>query len=181
MAEYNIEDFRDGKYKMLISKEDIHKKIKELAQRITVDYKEKCPVLIGVLNGAFIFMADLVKELEIECEIDFIKISSYGNAKVSSGKIDIKKPIDCHLKNRHVLIVEDIVDSGRSVKFLEALILAQKPASLKFVSLMRKKGAAIVDFNIDYLGFEIPNEFVVGYGLDFAQKLRNLPAIYLMN
>lgn len=180
MKNYSIDDFLVGKYKLLISKEDIHKKIKELAERISVDYKEKCPVLIGVLNGAFIFTADLVKELKIDCEIDFIKLSSYGNAKVSSGKIDIKKPIDCHLENRHVIIVEDIVDSGRSVKFLENLVLAQKPLSLKFVSLMRKKGAAKVDFKIDYLGFEIPNEFVVGYGLDFAQKLRNLPAVYLM-
>lgn len=181
MINYEIDDFFNGKYKILFSEEDIRKKVKELAQKITLDYKDKCPILIGVLNGAFIFLADLVKELKINCEIDFIKISSYGNAKVSSGKIDVKKTIDCHLENRHVLIVEDIVDSGLSVKFLEELIRSQNPASLKFVSLMRKKGAAKIDFKIDYLGFEIPDDFVIGYGLDYAQKLRNLPAIYLMN
>ena len=181
MMDYKVEDFWAGKYKILISKDDIHKKIKELAEEISVDYKDKCPVLIGVLNGAFLFLADLVKELKIDCEIDFIKISSYGNTKVSSGKVDVKKPIDCHLKDRHIIIIEDIVDSGRSIKFLENLIKRQQPASIKFVSLLRKKGAAVVDFEIDYLGFEIPNEFVVGYGLDYAQRLRNLPAIFLMD
>ncbi|MBN1351239.1 hypoxanthine phosphoribosyltransferase [candidate division KSB1 bacterium] len=179
--DYSVAEFFNGKYKVLITKDEIHRKVKELAHKITVDYKDKCPVLIGVLNGAFIFMADLVKELHIDCEVDFIKISSYGNAKISSGKIDVLKDINCHLEGRHVLIIEDIVDSGLSVKFLENLVSTQNPASLKFVSLMKKMGAARINFEIDYLGFEIPNEFVVGYGLDYCQKLRNLPAVYLMN
>lgn len=180
MSELKIEDFLNGNYPELLSSETIRKRIKELAQEISNDYRGKDPVLIGVLNGAFIFMSDLAKELTVDCEVDFIKISSYKNAKKSSGKIDVLKDIDCHLTGRHVLVVEDIVDSGLSVQFLSEKISACNPESLKFVSLLRKEESAKVEFNIDYVGFMIPNEFVVGYGLDFAQKLRNLPAIYVL-
>ena len=180
MNDYDISDFQSGKFDILYSEDKIQKRVKELAQEISNDYRDKTPVLIGVLNGAFIFLADLVKRLEINCEIDFIKISSYGNAKTSSGEIDVKKDIDCHMEGRDVIIVEDIVDSGLSIKFLESKISLMKPKSLKFVSLFMKKDSAQVEFNIDYVGFHIPNEFVVGYGLDFAQKFRNLPALYIL-
>jgi len=180
MSEFAYADFINGQYEPLLSTDQIQKRITELAQEISDDYENNCPVLIGVLNGAFIFMGDLVKQLTINCEVDFIKISSYGKAKKSSGKIDVLKDIDCHLEGRDVLVIEDIVDSGLSVKFLEQKIKSCEPNSLKFVSLLQKKDSAQVDFEIDYLGFWIPNEFVVGYGLDFAQKLRNLPAIYIL-
>ena len=180
MHDYDLADILNGKYDQLFSSETIQERVKELARDISSDYQGKCPILIGVLNGAFIFMADVVKRITIDCEVDFIKISSYRNEKVSSGKIDILKDIDCHLKGRDVLVIEDIVDSGLSVKYLERKIRARHPKSLKFVSLLRKKGAAKIDFEIDYLGFWIPDEFVVGYGLDFAQKFRNLPAIYIL-
>jgi len=180
MIEYQRKDFENGKYPILFSPEIIQQRIKELAAEITKDYHDKCPVLIGVLNGAFMFLSDLVKELKIDCEVDFIKISSYGDQRTSSGQIKVKKDIDCHIEDRHVLVVEDIVDSGLSVTYLENRLMACRPKSLKFVSLLRKKGSAKVEFNIDYLGFWIENEFVVGYGLDLAQKLRNLPAVYIL-
>jgi hypoxanthine phosphoribosyltransferase len=180
MNDYDISDFKSGKFKILYSEAEILNRVHELAQAISNDYQDKMPVLIGVLNGAFMFLADLAKRLEINCEIDFIKISSYGNEKSSSGQIKLKKDIDCHLEGREVIVVEDIVDSGLSIKFLESKILALKPKSLKFVSLFLKQGTAKVEYHIDYVGFKIPDEFVVGYGLDFAQKFRNLPALYIL-
>ncbi len=137
--------------------------------------------MIGVLNGGFIFMADLIRHVEIDLEVDFIKVSSYGDATVSSGRVQILKDINAEIQGRHILVVEDIVDTGLSVRFLERKISELEPASLKFVSLLLKKEKAKVDFSIDYVGFEIPNEFVVGYGLDHKQILRNLPAIYVMD
>lgn len=168
------------KHREIISEADIRKRIGELGAMISKEYKDKCPIIIGVLNGAFIFMADLIREIEIDCEVDFIKISSYGNKKVSSGNIKLNKDIDCDVQGRHVIVVEDIVDSGRSIQYLENMFSGHSPASVKFVSLLVKKGGAIVNFHIDYIGFEISNEFVVGYGLDFAQKMRNLPSIYVI-
>jgi hypoxanthine phosphoribosyltransferase len=125
-------------------------------------------------------LADLIRELTIDCEVDFVKISSYGNLRRSSGKIKLKKDFDCDVEGRHVLVVEDIADSGRSIKFLEEIFSDSNHKSLKFVSLLLKEGGALVDFKIDYVGFNIPNEFVVGYGLDDAQKLRNLSSIFVV-
>jgi len=169
-----------GNFRKLISEEQIKQKIKDLGKQISEDYKDKCPILIGVLNGAFIFLADLIREITIDCEVDFVKISSYGNTKQSSGNIKLKKHFDCDVDDRHVIIVEDIADSGRSIQFLERMFVDSSPKSIKFVSLLLKEGGAVVDFNIDYVGFRIPGEFVVGYGLDYAQKLRNLSAIYVL-
>ena len=170
----------DEKYRQILSEDQIRKRIKELGQQISEDYRDKCPILIGVLNGGFIFMADLIRELKIDCEVDFIKISSYGNDTKSSGKIRLLKDVDAHVEGRDILIVEDIVDSGRSVQFMQNRFAAMKPKSLRFVSLLLKEENAAVDFKIDYLGFSIPNEFVVGYGLDYSQKFRNLRSIYVM-
>ncbi len=173
--------FESNIYKILISKDEIKKKIKELGKKISDDYRGGCPILIGVLNGSFIFCADLFREINIDCEIDFIKISSYGNAQETSGQVKLLKDIDAHLKGRHVIIVEDIVDSGYSVQYLENRMAMANPKSLKFVSLLVKEGNKKVPYEIDYIGFNIPNRFVVGYGLDFAQKFRNLSDIYLMD
>jgi hypoxanthine phosphoribosyltransferase len=169
------------KYSELISEEQIKRRVKELAQHISEDYRDKCPILIGVLNGAFIFLSDLIRELKISCEVDFVKISSYGGGRVSSGQIKAKKQFDSHVDGRHILVVEDIADSGRSIKFLENMFEGSQPASLKFVSFLLKEGTAVVDFKIDYVGFTIPNKFVVGYGLDDNQKYRNLPSLYCID
>lgn len=180
MNDYDIQDFLSGRYKIMYTEAQIEQRVSELAQQISDDYREKLPVLVGVLNGAFMFLSDLAKKLEINCEIDFIKISSYGNSQTSSGQIKLKKDIDCHLEGREVIVVEDIVDSGLSIQYLENKIRSMQPKSLKFVSLFLKEGTAKVPYHIDYVGFKIPNEFVVGYGLDFAQKFRNLPALYIL-
>ncbi len=165
---------------ILLNREQIQKRVRELAEQISGDYRGRIPVLVCVLNGGFLFFADLVRELTIDCEVDFVKISSYGNSMRSSGKVKILKQVDCHLEGREVLIVEDIIDSGLSVNFLRRWLGEQRPKSLKVVSLLVKEGAAEVDYECEYVGFKIPNEFVVGYGLDYAQLLRNLPEIYIM-
>lgn len=171
----------DEKYRLLISEVQIERRVKELAGQISNDYRDKCPILIGVLNGAFIFLSDLIREMDIDCEIDFVKISSYGGGRVSTGQIKAKKQFDSHVDGRHVLIVEDIADSGRSIKFLEKMFEGTQPASLRFVSLLLKEGNAVVDFKLDYVGFTIPAQFVVGYGLDYDQKYRNLREIYILD
>ncbi|MFQ6112461.1 MAG: hypoxanthine phosphoribosyltransferase [bacterium] len=182
MYSEETQKFLDGKqYKVLLSEEKIKKKVKELGRQISDDYRGKCPILIGVLNGSFVFCADLFREIDIDCEVDFIKISSYGEALETSGVVKLLKDIDAHVEGRHVLVIEDIVDSGYSVRFLEKRIKAANPKSLNFVSLLVKEGGAKVSYEIQYVGFKIPNRFVVGYGLDYAQKFRNLPAIYLMD
>ncbi|MDZ7344350.1 MAG: hypoxanthine phosphoribosyltransferase [candidate division KSB1 bacterium] len=175
------EKFLNNQYPILLTAEQIQQKVKEMAQQLSADYVGKCPVFIGVLNGSFMFFADLLREVTIDCEVDFIKISSYGEAMRTSGVVKIRKEIDCHLEGRHVVVVEDIIDSGLSVNFLEKKLWSMNPKSLKFVSLLVKEGGAKVDYRCDYVGFRIPNRFVVGYGLDYAQKFRNLPAIYLMD
>ncbi|MCG8603980.1 hypoxanthine phosphoribosyltransferase, partial [bacterium] len=161
--------FQDEAYQVLISKDEIKKKVKELGRQISDDYEGKCPILIGVLNGSFIFCADLFREIDIDCEVDFIKITSYGDDKVSSGEVKLKKDVDAHVANRDVLVVEDIVDSGYSVQYLRNRLEQANPKSLKFVSLLVKEGAEKIPYKIDYVGFKSPNRFVVGYGLDFAQ------------
>ncbi len=172
---------KTGEYGVLLSEEEIQNKVKELGARLSADFAGLCPILIGVLNGSFIFCADLFREITIDCEVDFIKISSYGEAMETSGEVKLRKDIDAHLHGRHVIVVEDIVDSGYSVNYLREKLQKAKPASLTFVSLLLKEGTARTDFQIDYVGFRIPNRFVVGYGLDYAQKFRNLPAVYTMD
>ena len=172
---------QSDKYEKLLGKEQIQSRIKELGAQISEDYKGKCPILIGVLNGGFIFLADLFREVEIDCEVDFIKISSYEDQTYSKGWVKLLKDVDCEIEGRDILIVEDIVDSGLSIQFLRTRINKLKPKSVKYVSHLQKEGAGKVDYNVDYIGFKIPNRFVVGYGLDDAQLLRNLPDIYVQN
>lgn len=162
-----------------ISEKKIKLRLKELARQIDKDYASKCPVFIGILNGSFIFFADLIRELTIECEVDFLKLSSYGDSKITSGSVTMLKELNAEVKGRDVIIVEDIVDTGLSLKFIRDLIKLEKPKSLRFATLLHKKDVSKLHFKIDYVGFEIPNEFVIGYGLDYAQKYRNLKSIYV--
>ena len=168
----------DLKFRVLIPEEEVQKRIKEIAAEISRDYEGKIPIMVGVLNGGVLFLADLIRNLSIDCEMDFIKISSYGNQRVSSGEITMIKDFSADLHGRDIIVVEDIVDSGLSVQYLKRRIQNMKPASLKFVSLLMKKGALKVDLKIEYTGFEIENKFVIGYGLDYKQLKRNVNAIY---
>lgn len=168
----------DG-YRLMVSPRRIQRRIKELAKELSRDYRGRVPVFIGVLNGGFIFMADLIRELEIDCEVDFMKISSYGDETMTSGWVKLLKDVDCQIEGRDVVVVEDIVDSGLSIQFLHRRLQRFKPKSVKYVALLLKEGAAKVPYEVDYVGFRIPNEFVVGYGLDQAQLLRNLGGIYI--
>ncbi len=164
-----------------LSEEKIQARIKEIALQLEEDYRNKVPVFIGILNGSFIFMSDLVKNYNSDCEIDFFKLSSYGDAKISSGKVKLLKELNCDVNGRDLIIVEDIVDSGLSIKFMEELISGHNPASMKVVSLLVKPDSLKYDVKIDYIGFQIPSKFVIGYGLDYAQKYRNLKSIYVLS
>ncbi len=171
----------DKKFKLLFSEEQIQKRTEELAKQISDEYKNTVPVFIGVLNGSFLFMSDLIRYISIDCEIDFFKLSSYGDAKISSGRVKMLKELNCDVNGRDIIIVEDIVDTGLSVKYIEKLFKQHKPGSMKVVSLLVKQDSLKYDLKIDYIGFNIPSKFVVGYGLDYAQKYRNLRSIYVLN
>lgn len=168
----------DMRFRVLISEEQIKERIVKMADEISNEYEGKTPIFVGVLNGAILFLADLIRQLRIESEMDFIKISSYGDERISSGEITMIKDFSADLRGRDVVVVEDIVDSGLSIQYLRRKIQNMKPASLKFVSLLVKRGVAKVDLTIDFVGFDIENKFVIGYGLDYKQQKRNLKAIY---
>ncbi|MBL7996640.1 hypoxanthine phosphoribosyltransferase [bacterium] len=167
------------RFKIMISKEDIGKAVRRLGKKITKDYKNKNPILVGILNGSFLFIADLVREINTECEIDFLKIGSYGDHMQSSGSIRLDKDVSAKLTGRHVIVVEDIVDSGLSITFIKQHIEKMKPSSIRFVTLLLKKEKAKTDFPVHYVGFDIGNDFVIGYGLDYAQRFRHLKDIYV--
>lgn len=183
MSEINRDKIVVGKdvFTEYLSEKTIQSRIKELAEIISKDYKNKIPVFIGVLNGSFIFMSDLVKNVTIDCEIDFFKLSSYGDEKISSGRVTLLKELNCDVNGRDLIIVEDIVDSGLSIKFIEELISHHHPTSMRVVSLLVKPNSLRYDVKIDYIGFEIPSKFVIGFGLDYAQKYRNLRSIYMLS
>ncbi len=165
----------------LLKENIIQKRVKELGEQINSDYSGKTPVFIGVLNGAFIFLSDLIKHIAVDCEIDFFKLSSYGDEKISSGKVTMLKELNCDINGRDIIIVEDIVDSGLSIKFIEELISPQNPASMRVASLLVKPNSLRYNVKIDYIGFEIPSKYVIGYGLDNAQRYRNLTSIYVLS
>ena len=167
-------------YIPFLTESQIQQRTKELAKQISGDYKDRLPVFIGVLNGAFLFLSDLIKNVSIDCEVDFFKLSSYGDEKLSSGKVKLLKELNCDVNGRDLIIVEDIVDSGLSIKFIEELISTFTPASMKVASLLIKPNSLKYDVKIDYIGFEIPSKYVIGYGLDIAQKYRNLRSIYVL-
>jgi hypoxanthine phosphoribosyltransferase len=159
---------------MLVTSEEIQDKVRELGERITEDYRGEKPLLIGVLRGAVVVMGDLMRNIDLQCEIDFMDISSYGSGTSSSGVVRILKDLEEDITDRHVLIVEDIIDTGLTLSYLTRILGARKPASLEICTLLSKPSRRQADIEVKYLGFEVPDEFVVGYGIDFAGRYRNL-------
>jgi hypoxanthine phosphoribosyltransferase len=170
-------DVADDLSSTLLTEEEIHAKIAELARRIEADYAGKEVLLVGVLRGAVMVMADLARELTIPLEMDWMAVSSYGTSTRSSGVVRILKDLDSDLQGRNVLIVEDIIDSGLTLSWLRANLQSRGAASVEICALLRKPESAKVEVDVRYVGFEIPPEFVVGYGLDYAEKYRNLPFV----
>lgn len=162
---------------VIVSAEDLASRIAELGAAITADYGADAPLLVGVLKGAFLFMADLARQIDLPVEFDFMAVSSYGNATKSSGVVRIVKDLDLDLSGRHVLIVEDIIDSGLTLAYLRRNLLARNPASVEVCALLVREGLQKTALDLRYVGFEIPPDFVVGYGLDVAERYRNLPFI----
>ncbi|AUZ24851.1 MULTISPECIES: hypoxanthine phosphoribosyltransferase [Bacillus] len=163
--------------KVLISEEEIQKKVKELGEELTNEYQDTFPLAIGVLKGALPFMADLIKHIDTYLEMDFMDVSSYGNSTVSSGEVKIIKDLDTSVEGRDILIIEDIIDSGLTLSYLVELFRYRKAKSIKIVTLLDKPSGRKADIKADFVGFEVPDAFVVGYGLDYAERYRNLPYI----
>jgi len=164
----------------LITEKELNTRIREMGEQLSKDYAGKTPVFIGVLNGAFLFLADLIKNIYVDCEIDFFKLSSYGDEKISSGEVKLIKELNCDVNDRDIIIVEDIVDTGLSIRYIEELFSKYSPSSMKVVSLLLKRESLKYNVKIDYIGFEIPSRFVIGYGMDYSQKYRNLRSIYVL-
>jgi len=163
--------------KILLDEQTIQAKVRELAARLSEDYKGKSPVLICILKGAFMFTADLMRQMTIPARVDFMAISSYGNRARSSGVVQILKDLDSSIEGEHVVVVEDIIDSGLTLNYLRENLLSRRPASLRTCVLLDKPSRREVPYTPDYVGFQVPDEFVVGYGLDYAGLYRHLPYI----
>lgn len=161
----------------LLSHEEIENRIAEIGAKITEDYRGKDLLMVGILKGAVVFFSDLIRHVDIPTAIDFMAISSYGSATKSSGVVRLMKDLDNSITDRHIIVVEDIVDTGKTLSFLKDNLLARGAASLKICTLLDKPDKRQVELKVDYFGFVIPNEYVVGYGLDYAEKYRNLPDI----
>ncbi|HEY8582666.1 MAG TPA: hypoxanthine phosphoribosyltransferase [Capillimicrobium sp.] len=162
---------------ILVQPDRLRRRVRELGEEISADYEGRNPLLIGVLKGAIFFLSDLMREITCPCEVDFMAISSYGSSTASSGVVRILKDLDAPIEGRHVLIVEDIVDSGLTLQYLMRNLGARRPASLEVCALLTKPDRRKVDLPARYLGFEIPDRFVIGYGLDHAERYRNLPYV----
>ena len=162
---------------MYLSKNDINNRLKEMANQLSEKYCDECPVIIGILNGSFVFMADLIRKIDFECEIDFMKVNSYVG-KETSGKVQLEKDITINIEDRRVIIVEDIIDSGLTMDYLHKHISAYNPKDITIVTLLSKNNSYTLNFNIDIVGFKITSEFVVGYGLDLDQRFRQLDSLY---
>lgn len=167
--------------KILVSQEELQKKIVELGKEISKDYEGKNLLVVGILKGSVIFMADLLRAISVPCEIDFMSISSYGSGTESSGVVKIVKDLDINLEGKDILIVEDILDSGKTLFHLRELLSARNPRSFKICTLLDKPERREADISADYKGFSVPNEFVVGYGLDYDEKYRNLPFVGVLH
>ena len=173
----HVEAYEPDIDRVLITSEQIQDKLRDMGERITADYAGRQLLLVGVLKGAFVVMADLARNIRLPLEFDFMAVASYGTATKTSGVVRILKDLDHDLRDRDVLVVEDIVDSGLTLKYLLKNLAGRKPATLEVAALLRKEGIQQVNLDVRYVGFDIPNEFVVGYGLDYAEKYRNLPFI----
>lgn len=165
---------------VLVPREEIEKEVKRIGAAISRDYAGKTPILISVLKGAFIFMADLVRNITVPCTLDFMSVSSYGKGTKTSGQVQIIKDLDTNIEGRDVIIVEDILDSGVTLSYLIRLLQARRPASLAVCALFDKPARHKVEIRLAYKGIEVPNEFIVGYGLDYAEKYRNLPDVCVL-
>jgi hypoxanthine phosphoribosyltransferase len=166
---------------ILVQPDELAHRVRELGEQISADYAGKNVLLIGVLKGAVFFLADLMRQLDVDCEVDFMAVSSYGSSTDSSGVVRILKDLDASIEGRHVLIVEDIVDSGLTLSYLFRMLGGRSPASLEVCALLTKPDRREVDMPIRYVGFEIPNKFAIGYGLDHAEHYRNLPYVAVLN
>jgi hypoxanthine phosphoribosyltransferase len=166
---------------VLIDEEALAGRISQLADEVSADYAERDLLLIGVLKGAVFFMADLMRQITVPCEVDFMAISSYGGSTDSSGVVRILKDLDINIRDRDVLVVEDIIDSGLTLQYLMRNLRSREPASLEVCALMTKPARREIEVPVRYVGFEIPNRFVIGYGLDFAERYRNLPYVGVLN
>ena len=174
-------ELEQGVGEVLIDEERLQTRIRELGRELSEDYAGRELLLVGVLKGAVFFMADLMRSLTVPCEIDFMAISSYGASTDSSGVVRILKDLDINIENRHVLVVEDIIDSGLTLSYLMRNLEAREPASLEVCALLTKPERREIDVPVRYIGFEIPNRFVIGYGLDFAERYRNLPYVGVLD
>ncbi len=167
--------------RVVLDSSTIQRRVRELADEIAVAYQGKSPLLVGVLNGAVIFMADLVRQLDGPVDFEFMAVSSYGASTESSGVVQIRKDLDTPIDGRDILIVEDIIDSGLTMRYLRELLNQREPSEVRVVTLFRKQRPEAQAIPVDWVGFEIPDEFVVGYGLDFAGRYRNLPYLATLN
>jgi hypoxanthine phosphoribosyltransferase len=167
--------------RVLVSQQQIAKRVAELGEQITRDYQGQTIIFVGVLKGASIFLSDLARQVKLDATFDFISVSSYGNAKRSSGEVRLVKDVDKPLEGKNVIIVEDILDTGLTMSFLLRQFLNHHPKSLKIATLLDKITRRVADVHGDYVGFEIPDEFVVGYGLDYAERYRNLPDVCVLS
>lgn len=173
-------NMRDDIERILLTEEEMRAKVREIGEKISKDYEEKEPILIGVLKGSVPFMADLLKEITIPCSMDFMAVSSYGNSSKSSGVVRILKDLDFEIEGRHIIIVEDIIDSGITLRYLVDYLKNRGPASIEIACLLNKPERRVADVKAKYIGFDVPDYFLVGYGLDFAEKYRNLPYIGIL-
>ncbi len=174
--EFYIKDYRFVPY---LTRDEIAERVTAMGQQLSTRFEDKTPIFVGILNGAFMFMSDLIREVKVPLEIDFWKLSSYGDEKVSTGDVSEIKAIDANIADRHLILVEDIVDTGLSMQYMRRQLQSHAPASVTTITLLHKKEATRYEVKLDYVGFEIENRFVIGYGLDFAQQGRNLPHIYI--
>ena len=170
----------DDILKVLLTQEELREKVKELGRQITQDYQGKKLMIVTVLKGAVVFLADLMREIDVPAEIDFMVVSSYGAGTKSSGVVKIVKDLDVPLKDKDLLIVEDILDSGMTLSYLKELLEGREPRSIRIATLLDKPARRKVDLKADYIGYSVPDEFVVGYGLDYDEKYRNLPYIGIL-
>ena len=167
--------------RVLLSEEQIHEIVSRLGRQISEDYKDKKLLMVSVLKGSVVFMADLMRAITIPCEIDFMAVSSYGSGTESSGEVKIIKDLDRPIEGYDLLLVEDILDSVKTLHYISEMLRARKPASIKICTFLDKPERRQVDIYADYIGFTIPNEFVVGYGLDYAEKYRNVPFLGVLS
>lgn len=175
-----MKDMQEDIKEVLFSEEKLRKKIKEIGNQVSKDYNGKDLMLVGILKGSVPFMADLMKEITISCTMDFMAVSSYGNSTTTSGIVRILKDLDFEIEGKHVLIVEDIIDSGTTLSYLIEYLKGRKPASIEIACLLSKPERRKVEIQTKYIGFTVPDYFLVGYGLDYAEKYRNLPYIGIL-